>query len=525
MGKNIGLMMAIAKAVGGSADPAVIEQAVAAWLNAHPEATTTVEDGSITEAKLAADVLAELGEIDTLKEAITTVEEDLGLIGEPTDYGTDHPLVINDGVGTVVDLEFDTAETFLVTNRNLTDAGTKTFTRTKQYSLPIRLPAGKYTVSAVVASADTDSNKCQVLLQDGDSNKGYAEIGRAISGERTYCTITASASFNKLTLQASDTYSHAAGDSATFTNIQLEAGESATDYVAYDGEVSSVTGTDQITLEFAPTYIYTNDQSDVHGSSEAGDAHPVIPDMQAEISALNPVKGKKILVFGDSIWGNDRTNGVADYVALYSGATIYNGAIGGTRITGDRDSYNTPKFRPFDGVNLIHAKLTNTWTDQDEKIDSVATDVPYAPSVLTMLKALDMSTIDIVILSYGINDFTGDKTIASVTSAFESAVSEILTSYPNIRIVIISPAWRMYSSGTVDGDVYENANNDTIRDMADGVVDSAKAHHVACINMVDELPWRAETAMFYLDNDKVHPNINGNMIYAHVVNGKLRGMY
>ena len=70
MSKNIGLIMAIAKAVGGSADPAVIEQAVTDWLNDHPEATTTVEDGSITEAKLAADVLAELGEIDGLKEAI-----------------------------------------------------------------------------------------------------------------------------------------------------------------------------------------------------------------------------------------------------------------------------------------------------------------------------------------------------------------------------------------------------------------------------------------------------------------------
>ena len=80
MSKNIGLIMAIAKAVGGSADPAVIEQAVTDWLNDHPEATTTVEDGSITEAKLAADVLAELGEIDSLKEAIVQLD------GEVNDY-------------------------------------------------------------------------------------------------------------------------------------------------------------------------------------------------------------------------------------------------------------------------------------------------------------------------------------------------------------------------------------------------------------------------------------------------------
>jgi hypothetical protein len=36
----------------GGADPEEIEQAVSDWLDEHPEATTTVEDGSITEAKL-----------------------------------------------------------------------------------------------------------------------------------------------------------------------------------------------------------------------------------------------------------------------------------------------------------------------------------------------------------------------------------------------------------------------------------------------------------------------------------------
>lgn len=66
---ELGTVVALIKSMSG-ADPAVIEQAVQDWLNDHPEATTTVQDGSITEAKLAQDVLAELGEIEELKEAI-----------------------------------------------------------------------------------------------------------------------------------------------------------------------------------------------------------------------------------------------------------------------------------------------------------------------------------------------------------------------------------------------------------------------------------------------------------------------
>lgn len=39
----------------GIADPEVVAEAVDAWLDEHPEATTTVQDGSITYAKLASD--------------------------------------------------------------------------------------------------------------------------------------------------------------------------------------------------------------------------------------------------------------------------------------------------------------------------------------------------------------------------------------------------------------------------------------------------------------------------------------
>lgn len=71
-------------AEGGSADPAVIEAAVQEWLNAHPEATTTVADGSITEAKLASSVAQKVNavtqlsdEIDDVKSAVNDLNHDI----------------------------------------------------------------------------------------------------------------------------------------------------------------------------------------------------------------------------------------------------------------------------------------------------------------------------------------------------------------------------------------------------------------------------------------------------------------
>ena len=48
---------------GGEVDPEAIEQAVYDWLDEHPEATTTVEDGAISYAKLNNTLKTKLGAI------------------------------------------------------------------------------------------------------------------------------------------------------------------------------------------------------------------------------------------------------------------------------------------------------------------------------------------------------------------------------------------------------------------------------------------------------------------------------
>ena len=70
MDMNIGTVVALIKAMGGGADPAVIEEKVADYLDAHPELVTTVQDGSITEQKLATTVAQKLGLISSLSDEI-----------------------------------------------------------------------------------------------------------------------------------------------------------------------------------------------------------------------------------------------------------------------------------------------------------------------------------------------------------------------------------------------------------------------------------------------------------------------
>lgn len=231
---------------------------------------------------------------------------------------------------------------------------------------------------------------------------------------------------------------------------------------------------------------------------------------------------KKILVFGDSIWGNDRTAGISDYLMDYSGATVYNCAIGGTRITGDRSTYaGAPAWQAFDGVHLIHAKLENDFANQDTYASEVTSYV--ASETLPLLKSIDMSDIDIVILAYGRNDISSDKTVAEITSAYRTAITELLTAYPQLRIIVCTTPWGMFD--TVDGDEYTNANGGTLRGMADGVIELGQSMHIEVLDTLARLPWCALTKATYLDSDEVHPSTEGNKVYAHVVHGKLRSMY
>ena len=76
---SIAKVIALIKMYAPDVDPSVIESAVSDWLDDHPEATTTVEDGSITKAKLDEDLQETVDDVSSLKTEINSgvIEENL----------------------------------------------------------------------------------------------------------------------------------------------------------------------------------------------------------------------------------------------------------------------------------------------------------------------------------------------------------------------------------------------------------------------------------------------------------------
>lgn len=71
-GLDFGTAIGLIKGLG-SPDPAVIESAVSDWLDDHPEATTTVQDGSITKAKLDNSLQGTVDDVADLKSQVNAL--------------------------------------------------------------------------------------------------------------------------------------------------------------------------------------------------------------------------------------------------------------------------------------------------------------------------------------------------------------------------------------------------------------------------------------------------------------------
>lgn len=107
-----------------------------------------------------------------------------------------------------------------------------TFTVTKQVVFDTPIPAGDYVVSANVTSNDKDGAVCLMLFYYTDSGSKGANLTRA---GRASAKITFTSDVKHVVLYAGSNANGSANDTATFADIQLEKGSTATAYEPYTG--------------------------------------------------------------------------------------------------------------------------------------------------------------------------------------------------------------------------------------------------------------------------------------------------
>lgn len=237
--------------------------------------------------------------------------------------------------------------------------------------------------------------------------------------------------------------------------------------------------------------------------------------------------GKKIVNFGDSIFGNFQgTTSVSQNIANITGATVYNVGFGGCQMS-DR---NDTGWKAFSMCNLATAVASQDFTTQDATILDPPSGMPaYFSTHLATLKSIDFSEVDIVTISYGTNDYTaGDlldnesdlKDIDTFAGALRYSIETLLTAYPNLKIVIGTPLFRLWlNDGVIEAtsDTRTYAGNYTLIDMTNKVKEIGQTYHCQVIDAyndfgVNEFNWER----IFDSTDTTHPTSTGRALLGRL---------
>lgn len=123
--------------------------------------------------------------------------------------------------------------TFPALGKNLCSLGTVTFTSYKIYEMNDMLPGGQYRFTCVATSQDTDTERCQVGFYNTKTQQFVSQILSFARNERAGVAISATGEFNAIACYAAQDYLSGEGDEATFADIQIETGVTATPYEPY----------------------------------------------------------------------------------------------------------------------------------------------------------------------------------------------------------------------------------------------------------------------------------------------------
>ena len=251
------------------------------------------------------------------------------------------------------------------------------------------------------------------------------------------------------------------------------------------------------------------------------------------------LQGKTVVCFGDSLTGNFLPP--YDYpsmIANLTGATVINMGVGGATMA-YRDSHDR---KEWSMVALTNAIINGDYSAQAASSLSINyvsdgangwtdTGVDYIPARISALESLDLSAVDYVTIAYGTNDWANGNHVdnslnpldtTTYLGALRYCIENLLTAYPHLKILVISPAWR-FDPGTPykDSDTWQLYGN-YLYELADGCLEVSKAYHLHPYDQYYECGFNKFNRMqYFYPTDGTHPKQAGRELMASKIANQL----
>lgn len=231
--------------------------------------------------------------------------------------------------------------------------------------------------------------------------------------------------------------------------------------------------------------------------------------------------GRKIVVFGDSLIGltRDQTS-VPAYAAAYTGAKVYNVGFGGCRMA----KHPSNGYAAFSMWALADAVATGNYATQEAQAPSGS---DYFASQLDVLKSIDFTSVDAIVIHYGTNDFAANVPLDdaanpvstdTVCGALRYSIKKLLTAFPKIKIFISLPLYRTWNG--VGAETYKNSLEKTLPEYDSAMKMAAEEYNLPTIDGHKRLGINAINAGAYL-SDGTHLNDFGRRQFGELIGGYL----
>lgn len=212
---------------------------------------------------------------------------------------------------------------------------------------------------------------------------------------------------------------------------------------------------------------------------------------------------------------------------------VYNCCFPGSTMTSSRQSLNEEN--PNDAFSFYYTSLcilNNTYILLQEGLAHATIADHTFQNTIQTLQDIDFTKVDIIVLSYGANDYLQDRQVIPeqnteeqpftqnstiYTDALRQGIQWIKMAYPQIQFVVMSPTFCYYEekNGSLTGcDIHRNQVN---ANMADYMVCSKIAAVNENVTFLDNywgIPINNENAAEYLSENNLYPNAKGRELIA-----------
>ena len=245
-----------------------------------------------------------------------------------------------------------------------------------------------------------------------------------------------------------------------------------------------------------------------------------------EVMLLDIVKEYEMVVLGDSVLGQIRDEtAIPQQVADALGLSIYNGALGGTCMGRlEWTVYQSDIREALSFVSLSKAIASKDFRVQNlVRLDENGT--AHFPDVLAELSQIDFSKTKLLLIGYGANDYHAGELIESedsfdehtYTGAMRSAIRTLQNTYPDMRIVMITPTYTWYTELGLTCEEYVRGGY-VLEDYVNAAIEVARELGLEIIDLYHGVyPHEEWEDWQKYSVDGLHPNEEGRDLLSQIV--------